>query len=214
MTPAIQADGLVKTFGETGALDGVSLSVAPGTVLGLLGPNGAGKTTAVRILATLLEPDAGHAAVGRFDVRTQGHRARELIGLTGQYAAVDNKLTGRENLVLIGRLVGLSRRAARERAAELLEQFDLAGAGHRAAHTCSGGMRRRLDSAASLVGRPRILSLLVVGYLLGFRITTSVPSALAMAALILVFALALSWVMVLVGVVLSVTCPRRSAKMP
>lgn len=159
MTPAIQAEGLVKRFGETCALDGVSLTAAPGTVLALLGPNGAGKTTAVRILATLLAPDAGTARVGGFDVGSQAHQVRQLIGLTGQYASVDEKLTGRENLVLIGRLLGLSRRAARARSAELLAEFDLDEAAHRAAESYSGGMRRRLDLAASLVGRPRILFL-------------------------------------------------------
>ncbi len=159
MTPAIQARGLVKNFGATRALDGVDLSALPGTVLGVLGPNGAGKTTAVRILTTLLAPDAGEARVDGFDVVGQAAEVRRRIGLTGQYAAVDDKLTGRENLILIGRLLGLSRIASRQRAGELLGQFALTEAAHRAAQTYSGGMRRRLDLAASLVGRPAILFL-------------------------------------------------------
>jgi oleandomycin transport system ATP-binding protein len=124
-------------------------------VLAVLGPNGAGKTTAVRILATLLQPDEGRALVGGYDVVAQAQQVRRLIALTGQYAAVDESLTGVENLLLIGRLLGQSRAAARRRAAELLEQFSLADAGGRAAKTYSGGMRRLLDLAASLVGRPR-----------------------------------------------------------
>ncbi|GIE76147.1 daunorubicin resistance protein DrrA family ABC transporter ATP-binding protein [Actinoplanes philippinensis] len=158
-TYAIHAEGLVKRFGDTTALDGVDLAVRPGTVLGLLGPNGAGKTTAVRVLATLIRPDAGHAEVGGFDVVRQPHQVRELIGLTGQYASVDETLNGTENLLMIGRLLGLSRRAARARAAELLERFDLTDAANRAAGKYSGGMRRRLDLAASLVGDPRLLYL-------------------------------------------------------
>jgi oleandomycin transport system ATP-binding protein len=159
MTYAIQAEGLVKRFGETTALAGAELAARTGTVLAVLGPNGAGKTTAVRILATLLRPDEGHATVGGYDVVTQAHQVRQLIALTGQYAAVDESLTGVENLVLIGRLLGLSRAAARRRAAELLKEFALADAGGRAAKTYSGGMRRRLDLAASMVGRPRVLYL-------------------------------------------------------
>ena len=157
--PAIEAEGLVKRYGETRALDGACFSAREGTVLGVLGPNGAGKTTAVRVLATLLTPDAGRAVVGGHDVVTEPHRVRSLIGLTGQYAGVDEALTGAENLVLIARLLGLPRAAARARAAELLEQFGLAHAGGRAARTYSGGMRRRLDLASSLVGRPRFLFL-------------------------------------------------------
>jgi oleandomycin transport system ATP-binding protein len=157
--PAIEAEGLVKRFGATTALAGASLSAAEGTVLGVLGPNGAGKTTAVRVLATLLAPDEGRALVGGYDVAAEPHRVRSLIGLTGQYAGVDEALTGFENLLLIGRLLGQRRPAARARAAELLEQFGLTDAGGRAARTYSGGMRRRLDLAASLVGRPRILFL-------------------------------------------------------
>jgi oleandomycin transport system ATP-binding protein len=159
MTYAIQAEGLVKRFGETTALAGAELAARTGTVLAVLGPNGAGKTTAVRILATLLRPDEGHATVGGYDVVTQAHQVLQLIALTGQYAAVDESLTGVENLVLIGRLLGLSRAAARRRAAELLKEFALADAGGRAAKTYSGGMRRRLDLAASMVGRPRVLYL-------------------------------------------------------
>jgi oleandomycin transport system ATP-binding protein len=159
MDHAIHAEGLVKHFGETKALDGVDLSVRTGSVLGLLGPNGAGKTTAVRVLATLLPADAGRATVGGYDVVHDAHRVRQLIGLTGQYASVDEQLTGVENLVLIGRLLGLSRREAKVRARELLAQFDLSEAGGRAARTYSGGMRRRLDLAACLVGRPPLLYL-------------------------------------------------------
>ena len=159
MPPAIEADGLVKRFGATTALAGASLSAAEGTVLGVLGPNGAGKTTATRVLATLLAPDEGRALVGGYDVITEPHRVRSLIGLTGQYAGVDEALTGTENLVLIARLLGQGRAAAKARAADLLGQFGLSDAAGRAARTYSGGMRRRLDLAASLVGRPRILFL-------------------------------------------------------
>ncbi|HLU44292.1 MAG TPA: ATP-binding cassette domain-containing protein [Natronosporangium sp.] len=159
MDHAIWAEGLVKHFDETKALDGVDLSVRTGTVLGLLGPNGAGKTTAVRVLATLLKPDAGHATVGGFDVQQDAHRVRQLIGLTGQYASVDEQLTGTENLILIGRLLGLPRARAKARARELLSQFELTEAAGRAAKTYSGGMRRRLDLAASLVGEPPLLYL-------------------------------------------------------
>jgi oleandomycin transport system ATP-binding protein len=159
MRYAIQAQGLAKHYGETRALDGVDLEVPQGRLLGVLGPNGAGKTTAVRILATLLRPDAGRAQVGGFDVVRQAHQVRSLIGLTGQYAAVDETLTGVENLVMIGRLLDMTRADARRRAAELLERFDLTDAGGRAAKTYSGGMRRRLDLAASLIGRPQVLFL-------------------------------------------------------
>jgi oleandomycin transport system ATP-binding protein len=159
MDHAIWAEGLVKRFGETTALDGVDLGVRTGTVLGLLGPNGAGKTTAVRVLSTLLIPDAGHARVGGYDVVRDGHQVRQLIGLTGQYAAVDEMLTGAENLLLIGRLLGHPKRQAKARARELLDDFGLTDAADRAAKTYSGGMRRRLDLAASLVGRPPMLYL-------------------------------------------------------
>jgi len=159
MDTTIEATGLVKRFGDTTALGGVDLAARTGTVLAVLGPNGAGKTTAVRVLATLIEPDGGQARVGGYDVVAQAHQVRRLIALTGQYAAVDETLTGVENLILIGRLLGQSRAAARRRADELLEQFELADAGGRATKTYSGGMRRRLDLAASLVGRPRVLYL-------------------------------------------------------
>jgi oleandomycin transport system ATP-binding protein len=159
MDHAIWAEGLVKRFGETTALAGVDLAVRTGSVLGLLGPNGAGKTTAVRVLATLLPPDAGHASVGGFDVVREAHQVRQLIGLTGQYASVDETLTGTENLVLIGRLLGIPRPEAKARARELLAQFELSEAASRATKTYSGGMRRRLDLAASLVGRPPLLFL-------------------------------------------------------
>jgi oleandomycin transport system ATP-binding protein len=156
---AISAEGLVKKYGTTTALDGVDLTVPTGTVLGVLGPNGAGKTTAVRILGTLLRPDAGHATVGGFDVVREAPRVREIIGLTGQYASVDEDMSGRRNLVMIGRLLGLPRAQAKARATELLERFELSDAGDRIAKTYSGGMRRRLDLAASLVGNPSILYL-------------------------------------------------------
>ncbi|WBQ05728.1 ATP-binding cassette domain-containing protein [Kribbella sp. CA-293567] len=156
---AISAEGLVKRYGSTTALDGVDLAVPTGTVLGVLGPNGAGKTTAVRILGTLLRPDAGHATVGGYDVVREAPRVREIIGLTGQYASVDEDMSGRRNLVMIGRLLGLPRAEARSRAGELLQRFELSGAGDRIAKTYSGGMRRRLDLAASLVGKPSVLYL-------------------------------------------------------
>jgi oleandomycin transport system ATP-binding protein len=159
MDHSIWAEGLSKRFGDTQALAGVDLAVPTGTVLGLLGPNGAGKTTAVRALATLLRPDEGRATVGGYDVLREAHQVRQLIGLTGQYAAVDENLTGTENLLLIGRLLGQPRRDAKLRATELLENFGLSDAADRATKTYSGGMRRRLDLAASLVGRPQILFL-------------------------------------------------------
>jgi oleandomycin transport system ATP-binding protein len=159
MDYAVEVEGLVKRYGKTTALAGVDLRVRPGTVLGLLGPNGAGKTTAIRILATLVRPDGGQARVGGYDVVRQAERVRELIGLTGQYAAVDEELTGYENLMLIGRLLELPRRDARRRATELLERFALADAGRRSVKTYSGGMRRRLDLAASLVVPPSVLFL-------------------------------------------------------
>jgi oleandomycin transport system ATP-binding protein len=159
MTHALEAHGLTKRFGDTLALDDVDLTVDQGTVLGLLGPNGAGKTTAVRILATLLRADSGTAQVAGLDVRKDAHRVRQTIGLTGQYASVDEDLTGTQNLVLIGQLLNLSSRDARRRAGELLEWFDLTDAAGRVAKTYSGGMRRRLDLAAGLVGRPAVIFL-------------------------------------------------------
>jgi ABC-2 type transport system ATP-binding protein len=156
---AVEAEGIVKRFGSTVALDGVDLAVEEGTVMGLLGPNGAGKTTMVRVLATLLRPDQGSASVFGRDVVSQASEVRELIALTGQFAAIDELLTGRENLRMFGQLFRLDRREASQRADELLERFDLADAGDRLARTYSGGMRRRLDLASSLLTRPRILFL-------------------------------------------------------
>jgi oleandomycin transport system ATP-binding protein len=159
MSLAIRAEGLVKHYGETKALDGVDLEVPEGKVVGVLGPNGAGKTTAVRVLATLLRPDAGRATVHGHDVVKDPRAVRSLIGLTGQYASVDEDLSGRENLVLLARLLDHSRAGAKAKANELLEQFELTDAAGRAAKTYSGGMRRRLDLAASLVGNPSVLYL-------------------------------------------------------
>jgi ABC-2 type transport system ATP-binding protein len=157
--PAILVEGLTKSFGDVHALRGIDLSVPRGTVLGVLGPNGAGKTTAVRILTTLLLPDGGRAIVEGYDVVRQAAAVRRTIGLSGQSAAIQEELTGRENLELVGRLYHLSWPDARSRAAELLEQFGLSDAANRAAKTYSGGMQRRLDLAASLVGRPKVLFL-------------------------------------------------------
>jgi ABC-2 type transport system ATP-binding protein len=159
MTLAIKATGLTKKFGEVVALNGIDIEVEEGTVLGLLGPNGSGKTTIVRILATLIQADSGSASVGGFNVATQQDDVRNVIGLTGQYAAVDEYLTGRENLELFGRLFHLSKFDAAKRAAELLERFDLSDAADRGIKGYSGGMRRRLDLAASLIGRPNVLFL-------------------------------------------------------
>src|SRR3954452_6683505 len=159
MNFAIEAEGLKKRFGDTQALDGVDLAARQGSVLGVLGPNGAGKTTAVRILATLIKADEGTALVNGHDVAREPGRVRESIGLTGQYASVDELLTGEQNLVMIGQLLDLGGRQARARAKELLEWFDLAEAASRPAKTYSGGMRRRLDLAAGLVGRPSVIFL-------------------------------------------------------
>jgi ABC-2 type transport system ATP-binding protein len=156
---AIEAVGLAKAYGRTRALAGLDLEVGAGAILGLLGPNGAGKTTAVRVLTTLLRPDRGTARVAGHDVVTEAALVRRQIGLTGQYAALDECLTGRANLVMVGQLGRLSGRQARQRASELLARFDLSDAADRGVKTYSGGMRRRLDLAASLVGRPRILFL-------------------------------------------------------
>jgi oleandomycin transport system ATP-binding protein len=159
MTYAIQAEGLTKRFGDTQALAGIDLAAREGTVLGVLGPNGAGKTTAVRILATLLRADSGTARVAGFDITRSPQEVRQNIGLTGQYASVDEDLSGVQNLVMIGQLLDLRTAHARRRAHELLEWFDLTEAADRVAKTYSGGMRRRLDLAASLVGRPSVIFL-------------------------------------------------------
>ncbi len=159
MTSVIHARGLVKRYGNVTALDGLDLDVPQGTVLGLLGPNGAGKTTAVRILTTLLRPDAGTASVAGVDVLAEPQRVKEHIGLSGQYAAVDEYLTGFENLDMVGRLYGLPGAEATRRARALLEQFDLVESGDRPVKGYSGGMRRRLDLAGALVARPEVLFL-------------------------------------------------------
>ncbi|WP_175408953.1 ATP-binding cassette domain-containing protein [Streptomyces sp. TRM64462] len=158
-TNAVEVRGLVKHYGETKALDGVGLDVREGTVLGVLGPNGAGKTTLVRCLSTLILPDAGTATVAGYDVVRQPRQLRRTIGLTGQYASVDERLSGWENLYMIGRLLDLPRREARARADELLERFSLTDAARRPVTQYSGGMRRRLDLAASMIGRPSVLYL-------------------------------------------------------
>ena len=159
MSNAIETSGLVKTFGTTRALDGVDLRIREGSVYGLLGPNGAGKTTVIRILATLLRPTAGTATVLGHDVVRDARAVRQKVSLTGQYASVDEDLNGHENLVLVGRLLGLSWRGARQRASELLEAFGLSEAAGRQVQTYSGGMRRRIDIAASLVAIPEVLFL-------------------------------------------------------
>jgi oleandomycin transport system ATP-binding protein len=159
MTHVIEAESLTKSFGATRALAGVSIAAERGQVLALLGPNGAGKTTVVRILSTLLRPDSGRASICGYDVLTQAVQVRQLIALTGQYASVDEELTGTENLLMIGRLLGLSRVEARGRGREMLARFDLSDAAGRAVKTYSGGMRRRLDLAASLLGDPEVLFL-------------------------------------------------------
>ena len=156
---AIETEGLVKAFGETRAVDGIDLTVARGTVYGVLGPNGAGKTTTIRMLATLLRPDSGSARVLGHDVVAEADAVRAGVSLTGQFASVDEELTGRENLVLLGRLLGFSRRDARERADELLQAFGLAESADRLVREYSGGMRRRLDIAASIVVTPELLFL-------------------------------------------------------
>ncbi len=159
MADMIRASGLVKVYGKVRALDGLDLAVPEGTVLGLLGPNGAGKTTAVRILTTLLEPDGGSAQVAGLDVVRNAGQVRGKLGLSGQYAAVDEYLTGFENLDMVGRLYGLGRKAAKARAQELLERFGLSDAAARPVKTYSGGMRRRLDLAGALVAQPPVLFL-------------------------------------------------------
>lgn len=159
MGDAITVEGLVKRYGDVVAIDGLSLSVPQGTVMGLLGPNGAGKTTTVRVLTTLLEPDEGIAEVAGLDVRTEGKALRSIIGVSGQYAAVDENLTGFENLDMVGRLYHMGKQPSRERARELLDQFDLDEAGDRLVKTYSGGMRRRLDLAGALVAKPQVIFL-------------------------------------------------------
>lgn len=159
MSSGVQFDGIAKRFDATDALRGVTFRAEPGSVLGLLGPNGAGKTTAVRVMATLIEPDSGHATVAGHDVVHEPAAVRRALGLTGQFAAVDEVLTGRENLVLFARLCGLNRVEARDRAEALLDTFDLADAGPQRVGSYSGGMRRRLDLAASLVVEPEVLVL-------------------------------------------------------
>ena len=155
----IRVNGLMKSYGDVRAVDGVSFEVEAGTIFGLLGPNGAGKTTTVRVLTTLQAPDAGEIEVAGVDAVSDAAVLRERIGLAGQYAAVDDVLTGEENLVMVGRLYGMSRREAKARAAELLERFDLQDAAKRVVKEYSGGMRRRLDLAAALVARPPVLFL-------------------------------------------------------
>ncbi len=155
----IEAEGLRKSFGDVQALKGIDLKVERGSIFGLLGPNGAGKTTAIRIFTTLLPPDGGRATVAGYDVVRDAEALRGEIGLAGQFAAIDENLTGLENLELVGRLYHLSRAEARRRAADVLERFDLTQAANRTAKTYSGGMRRRLDVGASLVGRPQVLFL-------------------------------------------------------
>ncbi len=155
----LSLEGITVTFGGLSVLEGVSLGAASGEVVGVIGPNGAGKTTAVRILATLLRPDGGQASVCGYDVVRNAYQVRQLVGLTGQYASVDEGLSGTNNLIMVGRLLGLPRAQARARAAELLARFELTDASGRTVKTYSGGMRRRLDLAASLVGRPRVLFL-------------------------------------------------------
>ncbi|MFD1538384.1 ATP-binding cassette domain-containing protein [Nonomuraea guangzhouensis] len=159
MPPAIVAEGLVKRYGDVVALDGIDLSVPQGTVFGLLGPNGAGKTTTVRILTTLLKPDGGHATVAGLDVVADAQRLRSHIGASGQYAAVDEHLTGAENLEMVGRLYHLGTKRSKQRARELLDRFDLTEAGDRQVQGYSGGMRRRLDLAGALVADPPVLFL-------------------------------------------------------
>ncbi len=158
-SPMVEAEGLVKLYKETRALDGLSLSIEPGIVYGLLGPNGAGKTTFINVATTLLRPDSGWAKIDGLDVQLHGGAVRQKIGLAGQFAAVDGYLTGRENVEMIGRLYGLSATKAKRRAGEILERIGLEYAGDNLVRTYSGGMRRRLDLAASLVGRPKVLFL-------------------------------------------------------
>lgn len=159
MTYAFATEGLVKTFGDFTALDGLNMAAEPGTIVGVLGPNGAGKTTTVRILATLTQATAGRAEVGGFDVRTEPDKVRELISVTGQFSGLDDELTGRENLLMVCRLLGASRSQARARADELLEIFDLTESATKVTKNYSGGMQRRLDLAASLAQTPQVLFL-------------------------------------------------------
>src|SRR5690242_11646116 len=156
---AVEAHGLIKNFGDNRAVDGVNLNVRAGTIYGLLGPNGAGKTTTIRMLATLLRPDAGSARIFGYDVVKESQIVRQLIGVTGQYASVDESLSATENLIIFSRLLGLGRAESKRKAAELLEEFGLTEAAHRPLKNFSGGMRRRLDLAASLIAQPPLIFL-------------------------------------------------------
>ena len=199
MDAVIWAEGLTKWFGSVAALDGIDLEVRGGCVLALLGPNGAGKTTTVRILSTVLKPDSGRATVLGFDVTAEAAAVRAVIGLAGQYAAVDENLTGRENLRLVGQLSHQPPAVVPARASDLLERFALTDAANRPVRSYSGGMRRRLDLAAALVHRPPVLYLdevmIGVGFGVGFRLHTNPVALVAAGALVLLFGLAMSWVM-------------------
>ena len=199
---AIEASGLVKSFGRVRAVDGMDLAVPRGGVFGLLGPNGAGKTTTIRIFTTLTRPDAGSARVLGHDVTTDPQAVRRRISLTGQFAALDPGLTGVENLILQARLLGLTRRSARARASGLVEAFGLTGAGRRAVKTYSGGMRRRLDIAASMVATPALLMVFGLGLVMGYRPGGGWSGAVLAVALIMAFAFSMSWVWATLGLIL------------